>query len=184
MKFNRGAYGNPLGGYTPVGVEAVSRSNDGVFTLAPDNVESYVYKRQNLGEETTEKRDLLSHEYFMEMESLIKILHRISASALGLPNIDFFDEYYSPQAPTSGNALRFAHYPPSIDSQYELPNVTQRVDRYGAHTDYQGFTILHPDREDWASDSSGGLEIKLPRIGYQILYLNKSVRLFLNFFFN
>ena len=169
MNFKRGAYGNPLGGYTPVGVEAVSRSNDGVFTVAPDNVESYVYNRQSLLEKTTEKRDLLSFEYFAEMESLIKILHRISASALGLPNINFFEDYYSPQAPTSGNALRFAHYPPSTDGQYGLSNVEQRVDRYGAHTDYQGFTILHPDYKDWTSDSSGGLEIKLPQIGYESL---------------
>jgi len=159
MKFNYGPYGNSRGGYTPIGLEAVSRSLDGTATIPPDAVESYVYNRQNCLEKTSEKRSMLSVEYFTEMESLLKTLHRISATALGLENIDFFEDYYSSQAPSSGNALRFAHYPPQSGTSSHKNN------RYGAHTDYQGFTILHADRQDWKSESYGGLEIKLPLTG-------------------
>ena len=34
-----------------------------------------------------------------------------------------------------------------------------KVARYGAHTDFQGFTILRPDPRDWTTDGSGGLEV-------------------------
>lgn len=33
------------------------------------------------------------------------------------------------------------------------------ADRYGAHTDYDCFTILRPDPNDWTSPEDGGLEV-------------------------
>lgn len=79
----------------------------------------------------------------------------------------------------NGNALRLAHYPPinpvalhgTVVSHIPCPTVVVNLHpshsctklpastdsagafddqvRYGAHTDYQGFTILRPDRSDW-----------------------------------
>lgn len=130
----------------------------------------------------------LSHEYFESMQRILTVLHQVTATALGLSDINFFEEYYSSHSSSSGNALRFAHYPPShvntssvgvdITGNYDdsgvptilpddsaVPRSGPRGSRYGAHTDYQGFTILYPDSNDWKTPDHGGLEVQSPSTG-------------------
>jgi isopenicillin N synthase-like dioxygenase len=110
--------------------------------------------------------------YFHEhVEKVLRALHYISAAALGMEDLAYFHNYYDHRtcqwtneddrhAPDShnGNALRFAYYPFQHSNLIRLdgkdnifPNDgTDGTNlRYGAHTDYQGYTILKPDLQDW-----------------------------------
>jgi isopenicillin N synthase-like dioxygenase len=71
------------------------------------------------------------------------VLMDISAQALDLP-AHFFAPYYERIA----TSLRLAHYP----EQVVEPEPGQL--RYGAHTDYMGYTILLQD------DAPGGLQVR------------------------
>ena len=83
---------------------------------------------------------------------MLGCLHELTAAALGLPS-DFFRPYYTPHAEVS---LRLAYYPP-------VPEAAQQSDavRYGEHTDYTGFTILHQDEADVGAMDAGGLQVRL-----------------------
>jgi isopenicillin N synthase-like dioxygenase len=154
-----------------------ARSTDGGSSIPPDPVESYTCNRRSFLDimgiglsSSLGARLKLSFEYFVAMESLLDTLHQIAASALNLSDLNFFEEYYSRISKTSGNALRFAHYPPSnetaeatVDEHGEVRE--DSLSKYGAHTDYQGFTILLPDKDDWTTPDHGGLEIQLPETG-------------------
>eukprot|EP00123_Amoebidium_parasiticum_P021061 comp60925_c0_seq1/m.47878 comp60925_c0_seq1/g.47878 ORF comp60925_c0_seq1/g.47878 comp60925_c0_seq1/m.47878 type:complete len:314 (-) comp60925_c0_seq1:562-1503(-) len=141
---NKG-YGH--GGYVPVGVEAVGRSR-GDTTLPPDVVENMVFnsagdERDAVPEEPPQFRSAVQ-EYWRAMQDLLQLLLEISAQALSLPR-DHFTPSYGPTACKCN--LRLAHYPPQ-----QTPPAPGQL-RYGAHTDYTGFTILRQD------DCPGGLEV-------------------------
>src|SRR5260221_9066208 len=70
---------------------------------------------------------------------------RMSAPALDLPD-GYFDRYYDRMATT----LRLVQYP-----DHEGDPLPGQL-RYGAHTDYTGFTILRQD------DAPGGLQVLAP----------------------
>eukprot|EP00656_Telonema_subtile_P013823 TRINITY_DN17028_c0_g1_i1.p1 TRINITY_DN17028_c0_g1~~TRINITY_DN17028_c0_g1_i1.p1 ORF type:complete len:221 (-),score=50.27 TRINITY_DN17028_c0_g1_i1:134-796(-) len=137
--FTHGPYGNPMGGYTAMGTEAVSRSRDqhgsdggaDAVTAAADLVESFVYRAEA---PTPEIVAAAACSYQEEMLRVLGVLHQITAAALGLPK-DFFDEYYSPCAQVS---LRLAFYP----SLAEGEDYQNRV-RYGEHTDYTAVSYTH-----------------------------------------
>jgi isopenicillin N synthase-like dioxygenase len=119
-----------------------------------------------------------AQQYFNAMESLLKVLHRISSRALGLPDDEYLNRFYyfddnkvedgdgSQQADSghrrrgltdaerNGNALRLAYYVPYTISISSMncdggTSAATSGSRYGEHTDYQGFTILRPDPADW-----------------------------------
>ena len=155
LKYNFGPYGNPSGGYTPMGVENVG-STSGDEETGKDLVENYVYRTNPLtsNEDTKtsnrhprELTDVVG-EYFGKMDSLCSILNRMTAMAFGL-DLDYFNDFFFPGP--NGNSLRIAHYPPQSESS------DNRI-RYGAHTDYQTFTILSPSPTD-DLEGYGGLEV-------------------------
>lgn len=184
LPFNRGSYGHPEGGYTPVGRETVALSVldddkghkvalNGSAKPTHDPVESFAYTADPdrfVHPKTGEICNPIpsTGPYFRSMEALLQCLHRLSAAALGLEDLLFFERYYDESLPENatkgrnGNALRLAYYPASVDSDTDEPEaVSDSALRYGAHTDYQGFTILRPDKRDWhiVTSSRNGAEI-------------------------
>ena len=89
--------------------------------------------------------------YWVGGTALMHVLLELSARALDLPPAHFAPYYTMP-----GCNMRLAYYPPgnALDGQL----------RYGAHTDYEGFTILQRG-EEAAEEGNGGLEVKDPRSG-------------------
>jgi isopenicillin N synthase-like dioxygenase len=158
-----GPYGSPFGGYTGMGTEAVSRtrdahgsdggSTDAASTAAalPDLVESFIYKPAS-PKATPPSLDAPAAAYQQELLRVLGCLHRLTAAALSLPH-DFFDPFYTPHAEAS---LRLAYYPP-IPAEAQSSTAV----RYGEHTDYTGFTILHQDESDVGDIDAGGLQVRL-----------------------
>ena len=83
---------------------------------------------------------------------MLDALHKVTAAALGLKE-DYFAPFYAPSAKCS---LRLAYYPPLSTTQQ-----TSSAVRYGAHTDYTGYTILCQDDNDVGALDAGGLQVLL-----------------------
>jgi len=161
--YNYGPYGNPLGGYTGMGTEAVTRTRDEhgsdggaanqseMSVALPDLVESFIFKPDSPKPRPV-SLEQAGHIYHKELLRVLGCLHHLTAAALGLPQ-DFFDRFYTPHAEVS---LRLAHYPPLSDTAQASSAV-----RYGEHTDYTGFTILHQDESDVGDADAGGLQVRL-----------------------
>ena len=157
-KFSHGKYG--LGGYTPVGIESVGRSlNTALLTNTntekPDPVESFVFKNGGHPPDLQPENPMTFvpavKTYWKEMEKLLaeRILP-ISAISLGLPKNYFNNFYHCEGGRLGNNSLRLAFYP-SVDK-----DTNKCVTRYGAHTDYMGFTLLRAD------PIISGLEVLFP----------------------
>ena len=157
-QFCHGGYGNPMGGYSGVGTEAVARSQDGHGGLglednkaaAPDPVESYTCRLPS--EWVTSLPPLAKEvavpaaEYYKQMRRLVDCLKTMSTAALGL-SPDYFEPFYTPEPECY---LVAKSYPPAPQGRL----------RFGAHTDYTGYTILKQDDAD-GSPGAGGLEVLL-----------------------
>ena len=121
--YNYGPYGNPLGGYTGMGTEAVTRTRDEhgsdggaanqseMSVALPDLVESFIFKPDSPKPRPV-SLEQAGHIYHKELLRVLGCLHHLTAAALGLPQ-DFFDRFYTPHAEVS---LRLAHYPPLSDT--------------------------------------------------------------------
>ena len=157
--YNYGPYGNPFGGFTGMGTEAVSRTrdkhgSDGGADHAgalPDLVESFIFKP-----ESPKPKPAVLEEagaaYYAALLRVLETLHKLTAASLGLP-ADFFEPFYSPAGHYS---LRLAYYPP-LSPEAQASSAV----RYGEHTDYTGFTILHQDEADVGDLAAGGLQVRL-----------------------
>mmetsp|Transcript_3925 Transcript_3925/g.6157 ORF Transcript_3925/g.6157 Transcript_3925/m.6157 type:complete len:334 (-) Transcript_3925:31-1032(-) len=170
MNYCHGPYGNPNGGYTPPESEAVSQSMaDSDLSTQPDLVESFVLNQRN----AQKYADIFPKccSYLGCVQALLHRLHDISANALELEERDYFRKYYDPSHPDAQGcdepsyALRLAYYPPQLCSATSClgNDPTDIRPRYGAHTDYMGYTILRADVRDWSSEGSAGLEIFSPK---------------------
>lgn len=145
-------------GYIPFGIESVAatRGED----RPPDLCEGLQFQGIHL--ETAERLAGLRSEltgnlypaapadlaeavraYYMAVHHLLDKLMRLSACALDMPE-DFFVPYYNRHRAQ----LRCVHYP----AQPVEPEPGQL--RYGAHSDYQGLTLLRQD------DAPGGLQAR------------------------
>lgn len=145
-------------GYVPAGVESVAltRGDD----RPPDLVEALVFYALHM-----EPADLLPgtsaatgnlipanppelaaalRDYFVAVRDLSGDLMRLSALALDLP-----EDFFAPYIDKRKGVLRLAYYPEQTDA----PEPGQL--RYGAHSDYGGFTILRQD------SAPGGLQVEL-----------------------
>ena len=149
-------------GYVPQGVEAVARTHADraapadlcealtFYNLewewtAPANPLDRSLFRPNRWPDSPDGFAGLLRRYHTQVYALGRALMRLSALALELRE-DYFDPFYDRMAST----LRLVHYP---DQPAEpLPGQL----RYGAHTDYTGFTILRQD------DAPGGLQVLRP----------------------
>ena len=146
--------------YTPIGLEAVGRSlNTGLIqnidSIKPDPVESFVFKNGGTPPDFQPEHPMTLvpavKAYWKEMEILLaeRVLP-LSAVSLGLPN-NYFNKFYQCEGGKLGNnSLRLAYYP-ALDN-----GVNNCTTRYGAHTDYMGFTLLRPD------PMIAGLEVLYP----------------------
>jgi isopenicillin N synthase-like dioxygenase len=173
MQYNHGPYGNSSGGYTSQGVESVSRAgtmSDGSAAAAPaDLVENYVLRGRPeqwgaapgtpglpaegpLPAHAPQLADV-AQRYHRELERVLTALNDMSAAALGLEP-GFFARFHAP----ADCSLRLAHYPPIGEA--EDGAVAAGALRYGAHSDYQGFTILLQDPADEGKADAGGLEVQ------------------------
>ena len=132
--------GYGAGGFVPQGVEAVARST-GNAAAPPDLVENFVFSHR--GDAALESVPVPSEppqfqgaveQYWDEMTSLLHTLMRLSAVALALPA-----EHFEPCFARPKCNLRLGYYAAMPD---ERPDGAMR---YGAHTDYTGFTILRQD---------------------------------------
>ena len=168
--FNYGPYGNPLGGYTGIGSEAVSRSRDehgsdrgggganhddanGSRVTLPDLVKSFVYKPESPKPKPLELQEVGS-AYHAALLRVLEALHKLTAASLDL-SPDFFIPYYELHDPGTVS-LCLAYYP-ALSPESQTLNAVW----YGEHTDYTGFTILHQDEADVGDLDAGGLQVKL-----------------------
>ena len=157
--FLYGPYGGPKGGYTAVGGEAVSRSQDGHggteedAEAMADPVESYICRHKDNDPFASPSSptppqppefENAAAEYYSEMRRVLDCLHRMSENALGLPH-EYLEPFYTPHP----NGHVVAKYYPAV------PNPKNPL-RYGAHTDYIGYTILKQDDLDGEPSAAGG----------------------------
>ena len=168
-QFVYGPYGNPDGGYTAMGNESVARSQDEHGGLGSeeakvavsDPVESYICSAgdpNDWGGARPKQPDEFkapAAAYYTEMRRILACLNAMSALALGLP-VEYFDPFY--KEPWCYVVAKY--YPPSSNRALAASPRTGAGLRYGAHTDYTGFTILKPDDAD-ASPGAGGLQVQL-----------------------
>jgi len=152
--------GYGFGGYVPQGVEAVGRTtaltgDNKESPPPPDLVENFVF---NFGGDPerepaipAQPPQLVQHvqSYWSRMTELMHTLMRLSAVALNLP-----PDYFSPFFQQPKCNLRLAYYAPMGQSSEQMKEQSRQ--RYGAHTDYTGFTILRQDMH------TSGLEVHLP----------------------
>lgn len=114
-------------------------------------------------------------DYYKCIERTLRIVHHISCEALGMSDLSFFEQFYNPLLPcnqlkssnpedlydTIVGSLKLSHYLPSDSAllgstllriKTKSPSSLVEFDSeilYGAHSDYQGFTLLRPDPSDW-----------------------------------
>lgn len=165
----RRAYLDGVVGYLPLGAEDVAASA-GATSAAPDRVESlnlagfqeegcsWHARPHNLSGCPWEGASWLPPQlasalaaYWRGATSLMLLLMSLSEQALQLPPA-FFDRSFAQPA----SLLRIAWYPPQAEGSAEGQSL-----RYGEHTDFDGFTLLHREG-DSADGEMGGLEIQLP----------------------
>ena len=177
--FSHGPYGNPDGGFTAVGGEAVNASRDGLGVdaggegeaVAVDPVESFVFEPHSAKRPPAELERPLA-AYRTALLGTLDCLHRVTEEALGL-EAHFFDPFFSPEPAAD---LRLAYYPPIGGSHTRLrmrpPPLSHCATPrrrspaaavgYGSHTDFAGYTILCQDEADEGRLDAGGLEVLLP----------------------
>ncbi|KAI6660545.1 hypothetical protein LOD99_14129 [Oopsacas minuta] len=141
MKFYLGK-GYGVGGYVPRGIEMVSKSVDKEAVGQPDLVENICFTMNTIPTHTDVCLDeivpeftVTMHNYFLSIRQLAQIIMKISALAL---NLD--PSYFSEIVEKIEISLRLAYY-----AKTEINESTKNAQRYGAHTDYGGFTILKTD---------------------------------------
>lgn len=155
----RSGYGH--GGYVPQGIEAVARSRgEKGKDRPPDLVENIVLARGGpllqLASKTGVDTDKVTksslpplpatlvkdaQRYWLAMERVLDYIMRLAAVSLDLPEEHFSSPYQNAQC-----HLRLANYPALCEREGESgEGKDDDAQRYGAHTDYTGFTILRQD---------------------------------------
>lgn len=152
------------GGYTPFGVESVSRTLDENeskgqadlvenFAFLPDSIAAIRAQYESEGAMVLTDLERASLKYWDGALNLINHLHDLSSMALELDDLHFFRRIHETNP---SYALRLAYYPPiesqcmnSLECDVTIASISTAARagsvRYGAHTDYQGLTILRPD---------------------------------------
>jgi len=150
------------GGYVPMGMEAVGRTK-GKGVKTPDLVESFVHMP---GENDPSELPPTIHDpvlgYCDQMRRLLAEIMRLSALCLELDE-GYFEQFFK----RAELSLRLAYYPPQEDGSVPpegeiivcIKSVFHLIPgqlRYGAHTDYTGFTLLRQD------STLSGLQVFVP----------------------
>ena len=157
--FIRGPYGCEDGGYTAIGVEAVAASTEGKQALDHiDAVESFVFRGQPSKKFVGDGAPSITSEaeaYYIQLVNLLKTMHAIICSSLGVPGDHFYANGIMPA--TDIHSLKLSYYPPFGVPSVPPSAISRRL-RYGAHTDFQDITILRPDINDWTALSGDAVE--------------------------
>lgn len=140
-------YGDPKGGYSRLGIEAVERSNGyrDESKAAADLVESFLFpfppslyssssplKEEEGEEEGREETILHAQEYYDAMLTLLQALHRISSEALHI-SLEYFNSHYHSMISSklkksiTGFYLRFAYVRTTVYSVYILYTVVHEL---------------------------------------------------------
>ncbi|KAJ1430246.1 hypothetical protein B484DRAFT_448980 [Ochromonadaceae sp. CCMP2298] len=171
QQYNHGKYGHPAGGYTAPGNEivALSCAEDGAGGSASpkfDPVENFVFTSapaQYASPSGSPAPIQSADAYYAAMNATLRTIHAISSTALGV-DVDFFCQFYDAvegsEKGANGNALRLAHYPAIDTIQAKASEQYDTQVRYGAHTDYQTYTILRPDKSDWHTGRVAGKSVR------------------------
>lgn len=160
LKYNNGPYGNRDGGYQRVGAESVSGSS------SVDPVESFVFPCRIFGAYDDDpgimgEFAINARAYAESCVALRRKVHALASVALGKP-VEYLDSFYDQDA---DDFLRLSYYP-------LISSNSGSVVRYGAHTDYQGFTfLLRPDEDE----SSSNLQVFENDEWIDVAHLPKSV---------
>lgn len=131
--------GYGAGGFVPMGVEAVDKTDE---NTPPDYVESleFVFNKRNemLNSGVGVSTELLEsvQKYAECVSDLLVRICDLSEKTLGMPKGFYSKHGYGDKA---GLKIRLAYYP-----KQEIAAVPGQL-RYGAHTDYSGFTVLKQD---------------------------------------
>lgn len=94
----------------------------------------------------------VARKYWASVTELMRALMDLTEIALDLPH-----GYFKPSFAQPGTLLKLAYYP-AAGKLLSVEGEGEPQQRYGAHTDYDGFTILQRDAADAAG--GGGLEIQ------------------------
>ena len=143
------------GGYVPQGVEAVARSRPEGAGAPPDLVENLVFShegdpsREAVMPSTPPALQPAVARYWRELRELLRTIMRLSAAALDLAPTHFDAPFEKAKC-----NLRLAYYA-GMGADGARDAGASGAMRYGAHTDYTGFTLL---RQDVAAD---GLQAQL-----------------------
>lgn len=141
----RRGYG--AGGYVPRGVEAVARSTGAGAGAGADPVESLTFSyggdadAEPVAPPSPPELMPAVRAYWAAARAVLELVLAISAAALSLPD-GHFDETYSREAKCN---LKLAWYPAEAGACASF-SASSATMRYGAHTDYTGFTILRQVR--------------------------------------
>jgi len=151
--------GYGVGGYCSRGIESVSRSVG--QASPPDLVESVCFHNPEdsarygahgaAWEAATGTLQPAAHRYYHEATQLVRLLVLLTSEALGCSEGNSFVRAHE----NLSCSLRLAYYGP-----VEAELIEDGQLRYGAHTDYTGFTILSQDMTDCAE--AGGLQVMSP----------------------
>ena len=166
------AYGDAT--YNPPGTEAVARSSTSPLSPSQneaDQIESLYFSENpasmyealarlstsvDMGGTWADSLLSAAQAYSREMQRVTDVLLTAASVALGLPPTTLGSIHEKPC-----NVLKLSRYPvPPVPTK----GAKGEFERYGAHTDYQGFTVLLSDPHD--SVSTGGLQILLRGDGF------------------
>ncbi|KAG4438374.1 hypothetical protein IFR05_006136 [Cadophora sp. M221] len=143
-------------GYSKLGHETVQAIEGEKFEGVPDFTESYAMGSDDnpeqpniwINELTLPGFRDFALRFHAECWKASELILRALALGLGLPSEDSLLKFHS----EIENELSYRHYPPISEEKVRRGE----VDRLGAHTDFDSFTLLF-------QDSLGGLTVKHPR---------------------
>ncbi|KAJ3210380.1 hypothetical protein HK099_008261, partial [Clydaea vesicula] len=164
----RGYSGSLSRDYTPMGLESVSKTTgtdeENRVNIKPDLVESIVFRKGSSIKHINLPNDILilCEKYWVDMLKILTLLMEVSALSLNLEE-NFFKSFFK----NPSCSLRLAFYPKieKIKEGTEIDYFPQT--RYGAHTDYTGFTILR-------QDENPGLEVLINNQWIPVPYIPDS----------
>ncbi|KAK0125676.1 hypothetical protein ONS95_000320 [Cadophora gregata] len=160
---NRASAAHPPGsmiyrGYSKLGHEVVQAIEGEKLEGVPDYTESYGIGSDNnpeqpnvwINESTLPGFREFSLKFHTECWKASELILRALALGLGLPSEESLLAFHG----DIENELSYRHYPPISEEKVR----NGEVDRLGAHTDFDSFTLLF-------QDSLGGLTVKHPGTG-------------------
>lgn len=141
-------------GYNPAMSEAVAASELSSRKKIPDPLESF-YIRPDFPDFGPESNEFFKAVYAYRTDLQNRVIvpfMKLAAQALGLNDENAFVDANEARTRDVFGILKISRYPPHQPAAAAATS----PERYGAHTDWEGFTFLLPDEND---DEENGLEV-------------------------